>query len=372
MPIALDEVPSRGSQGASAGRRRVRIPGAVLLAALFSSAAVAQSPPGTTAQQALAPSESSQVKGVLLADRPDDTVFLAVEAIDDGSIGLFVSSMAPRCRAPEDVFDLPVQVDRAGFQLKHVIRQQHTQSNGACVESIATVYQAEHYWPLKTATAVTLHLPWGAVALNDAALAHLKSITPARPPVTLPDDAATYTALLDQLTELLAAGRNQEARAAAEKVLPYFARRPPDEGGRFFGILGTARRRTSDLSLAAASFEVAIRLLEIAGDTLSLGVVSDNLATVRRLQKRLPEAEAASDRAIAAFESLDTPSGKASLGGAYNNRSLILADQGSAELALVYNERALALLKIAYKDDPQALRPFLEDNKFLRKAIKKP
>ncbi|MGV3519602.1 MAG: hypothetical protein ACO1TH_21140 [Luteitalea sp.] len=309
---------------------------------------------------------------MLLADRPDDTLLLAVEAFDDGSIGLVVSSLAPRCRVPEDVFDLPVQVDRAGFQLKHVIRQQQPQPDGACAESIATVYQAEHYWPLKTATAVTLHLPWGAVPLNEAGLAYLKSITPARPPPALPDDAATYSGLLDQLTELLAAGRNQEARAAAEKVLPYFVQRPPDEGGRFFGILGTARRRTSDLSLAAASFEVGIRLLEIAGDTHSLGVVSDNLATVRRLQKRLPEAEAASDRAIAAFESLDTPGGKASLGGAYNNRSLILWDQGSPELALVYNEKALALLKVAYRDDPQALRPFLEDNKFLRKAIKTP
>lgn len=114
MPIALDEVPSRGSQCASAGRRPAWIPRAALLATLFSSAAVAQSPPGT-AQHAPAPSGSSQMKGVLLADRPDDTLLLAVEAFDDGSIGLFVSSMAPRCRAPEDVFDLPVQVDRAGF-----------------------------------------------------------------------------------------------------------------------------------------------------------------------------------------------------------------------------------------------------------------
>jgi hypothetical protein len=38
----------------------------------------------------------------------------------------------------------------------------------------------------------------------------------------------------------------------------------------------------------------------------AIGVVYDNLAAVRRLQKRWPEAEQVSDRAIAALQTMET------------------------------------------------------------------
>src|SRR4051812_47654040 len=125
--------------------------------------------------------------GVFLVERPDEMVLLVVEPLASGSIGLFLSSQALRCRFPENVFELPIQVNETGFQLKHAIRpSQERGADGRCTEAIATSFQPEHYWPLKTATAVTLHLPWGPVPLSEAALAHLKMVTPARPAEALP------------------------------------------------------------------------------------------------------------------------------------------------------------------------------------------
>ena len=70
---------------------------------------------------------------------------------------------------PDNVFELPIQVNETGFQLKHAIRpEQKRDGDGSCTEAIATSYHPEHYWPLKTATAVTLHLPWGALPLSEA------------------------------------------------------------------------------------------------------------------------------------------------------------------------------------------------------------
>src|SRR5215467_9533552 len=151
------------------------------------------------AQPVPAPSSSSGVRasasqpdenGVLLVDRPDETILLLVKTFRDGDIGLFLSSQAPRCRFPDSVFELPIQINETGFQLKHAIRPEpkRDDGDGSCTEEIATSYHPEHYWPLKTATAVTLHLPWGPLPLSEAALAHLKTVTPARPAEVLPVD----------------------------------------------------------------------------------------------------------------------------------------------------------------------------------------
>jgi hypothetical protein len=72
---------------------------------------------------------------------------------------------------------------------------------------------------------------------------------------------------------------------------------------------GPARPDTEAIatSYQASSFEVAIMLAAMTKGVPAVGVVWDNLATVRRLQKRWPDAEQASDRAIAALETIDDP-----------------------------------------------------------------
>jgi len=101
----------------------------------------------------------------------------------------------------------------------------------------------------------------------------------------------------------------------------------------------------------------------------NVGVVYDNLATVRRLQKRWPEAERANDRAIAALEIVKDPQARQALAVVYNNRALILLEQEEYERALTYSEKALAILKITLQDRPKELEPFLDDNRKIREKI---
>jgi hypothetical protein len=310
---------------------------------------------------------------VVIVERADETIALAVQSINAESIALVLVSQAPHCRVPQSVFELPIQINGTGFQLKHAIRTESTEAgDGSCTESIATVYQPQHYWPLKTATAVTLHLPWGPVPLSDAALAYLNAVTPSRPAETLPVDDAQYTTAINRLNMMLASGQANQAREMAEVLLPAFVNRPPEEGFAFFAVLGMARRMTGDLAFAASSFEVAAILAGITKAVPNVGVVYDNLATVRRLQKRWPEAEQASDRAMAALESVDNAQARQALAEVYNNRALLLIDEEQYEPALVYSEKALAILTVTLKNQPKALEPFLNDNRTIRKRLGRP
>jgi Tetratricopeptide repeat len=340
----------------------------LLLAAIPGAAqpvAAPSSPPGGRAS-----ASQADGNGVFLVARADEMILLVVRPLDGGSISLLLSSHAPSCRFPEGVFELPIQVNETGFQLKHAIRPvQKRDGDGSCTEAIATSYHPEHYWPLKTATAVTLHLPWGPVPLSEAALAHLKMVTPARPAEQLPVDGDKYIVAINQMTKMLSAGQAREAREAAEVLLPAFATRPPDEGFAFFAMLGTARRMTGDLAFAATSFEVATMLAAITKEGPGVGVVYDNLAMVRRLQKRWPEAEQASDRAIAALETVDDPQARQALGGVYNNRALMLLDQEQYEPALAYSEKALAILTVTLKNRSKELALFLDDNRKIREKL---
>jgi hypothetical protein len=348
-------------------------PAAVASAAFLLFAAspgVAQ--PATPSSPSGGRASASQPDGnaVPLVERADEMILLSVRPLDGGSIGLFLSSDAPRCRFPENVFELPIQVNGTGFQLKHAIRpvQKHD-GNGRCTEAIATSYRPEHYWPLKTATAVTLHLPWGPLPLSEAALAHLKMVTPSRPAEELPVDGDQYITAINRLNMMLSAGQAGPAREAAEALLPAFANRPPDEGFAFFAMLGMARRSTGDLAIAASSFDVATMLATMTKSAPNVGVVYDNLATVRRLQERWPEAEQASDRAIAALEIVDDPQARHVLGRVYNNRGLILFEQEQYEPALAYSEKALAILKVTLKNQSKELEPFLDDNRKIREKL---
>ena len=349
-------------------------PAAVAAAALLLLAAS----PGA-AQPAPAPSSASGGRasasqpggnGVPLVARADDLILLVVQPLDEGSIGLFLSSHAPRCRFPENVFELPIQVNETGFQLKHAIRpHQKLDGDGSCTEAVATSYRPEHYWPLKTATAVTLHLPWGPLPLSEAALAHLKMVTPARPAEALPVESDQYITVINRLTMMVSAGQAGQAREAAEVWLPAFANRPPHEGFAFFAMLGMARRMTGDVAFAASCFEVATMLAAMTNGAPNVGIVYDNLATVRRLQKRWPEAEQASDRAIAALETVDDPQARQALAGVYNNRALILVAQEQYKPALVYSEKALAILTVTLKNQSKELEPFLDDNRKIREKL---
>ena len=317
-----------------------------------------------------AAAQPDSVEPVTILERPDELVMMMVAPKpDDGSIALLISSHAPRCRFPESVFELPIQINGTGFQLKHAIRpEQRHQGDGSCLEAVATSYHPAHYWPLKNATSVTLYLPGGPIPLNDEALAQVRAVNPARPAENLDLKSSDYITVINRLTMMLQAGEAKQVREAVEGLLPAFATRPPEEGFAFFALLGMARRLTGDLAFAASSYEVATMLGMLNGSP-NLGVVYDNLSTARRLQKQWPEAERASDQAIASLEAIDQPEAKTALGGALNNRAMLLMDQQRWEEALPYSERALAILKEVWKDRPKQLAPFLDDNRRIREKL---
>ena len=133
--------------------------------------------------------------------------------------------------------------------------------------------------------------------------------------------------------------------------------------------LAALRRELDDLDGAILEYNAVISLARQDDDVGAyLGMVYDNLAMIRRTQEHWEAAEAASDRALAIFEqtlgSRDTH-----YGAALNNRAIILADQGKSVLALDYSERALAVLRESFAGNPNALEPFLEDNKRIRAEL---
>ena len=157
------------------------------------------------------------------------------------------------------------------------------------------------------------------------------------------------------LNELIRTGQTKEALEGADRVAHLFASRPAPEGLAFFATYGMARRRNDDLVGAALCYEIAIMIASASRDTTeNVGVVYDNLATVRRLQQRFDDAATTSDRALAIFEQrLGARHG--TYGVTLNNRALIHLDAGNVPLALEYSERALTVLREALIGDKAGL-----------------
>src|SRR5262245_64505963 len=89
-----------------------------------------------------------------------------------------------------------------------------------------------------------------------------------------------------------------------------------------------ARQSTSNLEGAAHCYEIALLIADATGNASGdVGVIADNLAIVRRLQRRWDAALAASDRALTVLTKAGAPA-KGELGTALNNRALLLSDQG--------------------------------------------
>jgi tetratricopeptide (TPR) repeat protein len=133
--------------------------------------------------------------------------------------------------------------------------------------------------------------------------------------------------------------------------------------------LAALRRELDDLDGALLEYNVVISIAKDANDLGSyLGIVYDNVATIRRVQEQWDAAEAASDRALEIFEkTLGTHD--MHYGAALNNRAIIMSEQGKSVLALDYSERALAVLRESFAGNPKALEPFLEDNRRIRAEL---
>jgi tetratricopeptide (TPR) repeat protein len=168
----------------------------------------------------------------------------------------------------------------------------------------------------------------------------------ADPPVT--KESTDIRALQREFRRLIEANKMTDALPIAQRLVELsegysLAQRI---GARF--DLAALRRELDDLDGAVLEYNVVISIAKDANDLGAyLGIVYDNVATIRRVQEQWEAAEAASDRALEIFE-----------------KTL-----GKSVLALDYSERALAVLRESFAGNPKALEPFLEDNRRIRSEL---
>jgi tetratricopeptide (TPR) repeat protein len=177
------------------------------------------------------------------------------------------------------------------------------------------------------------------------------------------------TALQKKLRQLLEAARLADALPVAQRIADLSDRLSvPQQIGAYFD-LASLRREAGDLDGAVLAYgEVITRAGSPDSAGMYLGIVYDNLATIRRAQEQWEAAETASDRALEIFQRT-VGARDINYGAALNNRAVILGDQDKFVLALDYSERALSILREALKDDAAALEPFLKDNRWIRDQL---
>lgn len=335
------------------GRRGVMAIG-VLLAGLASATPLAGQAARVNQVTVSAPDDAIRLELSIRPGKNDDFVVMLISVSRDG------------CRYPPSL-EIPIQLNGGAFQLRRFIRASNEMlSNSTCLEGLGTLYPADALSTLASAASVTLHLPTGAVTLPQGALEYLRAVAPTTVAVQAPRDAARYLTAIDYLNALLVRGQIDEALQLAEAIAPQYASRPAAEGLSFFAAFGMARRMANDLEGGALCYRIALMIAGASGlSTAEVGSLADNLATVRRLQGRWNEAEAASEQALKILSDAG-PSARGDLGAALNNRALLHLDQAQFDTALDYSERALTILREVLEGRDADLAPFLEDNRIIR------
>jgi tetratricopeptide (TPR) repeat protein len=294
-----------------------------------------------------------------------------VPHVGEHTLAVMLSTFSRGCQYGRERYDIPIGIEgNRAFHLKPALRiSQEREGASRCHEVLAMLYEPDEYAVLTGATSVTLHLPSGAVDLAAEALAFVREAAPpaGRVPEVTGDE---QLARLARLSALIREGDPDEALETARQMSLLFARTGGTVGFTYFASFGMALRVNDDLEGAATCYQVALMMAAAAKDDRhDVGVVLDNLSIVRRLQERWPDAEIASDRAIANFER--TAPGSLSHGTALNNRAMLMMARGEPAAALAASDRALAVLRQVFKDNPEALRPFLDDNRVIRERLRR-
>jgi tetratricopeptide (TPR) repeat protein len=263
------------------------------------------------------------------------------------------------------------------------------QADGSCVDAIATVFPVGTAPAFATATAVVIGLPGRRLVLSPTDIAYLARGFARTPPPEdtsstavlegkaspLPDDPAARaladesTRLNEQAIQLYRAGRLKDARKAAEGSVAAAEKAwgpaHADVAGSLVN-LGLIVRKLGDNNAAAAHYTRAVAILEKDGPSESLGVVLDNLGRVHQDLGELDAAMAVTQRAIEVLSAVLGPRNE-HVGFATNNLALVLSAKGEDAQAAETCDRALAILQQALRPDDPILKPFLEDQRKLRK-----
>jgi tetratricopeptide (TPR) repeat protein len=220
-----------------------------------------------------------------------------------------------------------------------------------------------------SADRVAIVLPTGPIELSKPALNLIRAKVTARAmavpvPTGFPSDQGVA---IDAYLRLVQAQRYAEALGVAEHRVSTAQSLPDRVTARLH--LAAAKRALGDVEGAVFAYEEGIALARPAADgdedvRLSLAVLSDNLALLRGVQGRYAEAMAASATALEMFERSLGPR-NLQYAQALNTRSVLLFEAGKRDEAIAASNRALALVREIFKNDPARLAPFITDNQII-------
>jgi hypothetical protein len=355
------------------------------------AAGAAQTPPGPPAAEAAA-QESQNGIGLTAPDAAEawtlSVMPLAPKDRQPASHAFLFIGILKGCTMPR-AFPIVFVVDGDRTISKPGVLLSRQQADGGCVDGLATVFLEGTADAIAKAARVSIGVPNATFELSAAQLDYVRRGLARREaapvdaaPATLPPTSAPTpveparrsaadeaTALNERAVALVGAGRLEDARTAAEGAVAAAERAyGPDhpEVGSILVNLGMIVRRSGDNDAALTHYRRAIGLLEPKGPSQALGVVLDNLGRILQERKDLDGALAATSRAVEMLSSVVGPA-HVHVGYALNNLALLWDAKGDEVKAADTCDRAIAVLVNALGPEDPRLRPFLEDQRSLRR-----
>jgi hypothetical protein len=304
------------------------------------------------------------------------------------SHAVILAAVLATCDTPR-AFPMAFQVgDAPEIRKQAALLSRQRETDGGCVDAVATVFPQGTAPSFSKATTVTITIPNRRFVLSAAHIGYLakafavraadedgattSTLTQKAPP--LPEDPAARAAasearaLNERAVQLFAAGRLKEARRASEAAVGAGEKAyGPDhaEVGSLLVNLGLIARKLGDNKAAVGYYLRAVGILEKNGPSEGLGVVLDNLGRALESEKDLDGAVAATTRAIEVL-SAALGSDDQHVGYAINNLALLQSAKGDHAQAAETCDRGIAILTRALGPGHPDLKPFLEDQRELR------
>ena len=314
---------------------------------------------------------------------------LAARNGQPASHAVILAAVLPHCDTPR-AFSMVFTVgDGPEIRKQAALLSRQREADGGCIDAVATVFPQGTAPAFATATAVTIGIPDRRFVLSAAHIGYVArafavlapdddgatTSTLTQKSAPLPEEPTARAAAVDANTlneravELYAAGRLREARDASERAVAAGEKAyGPDhvEVGSLLVNLGLIARKLGDNKSAVAHYQRAVGILEKTGPSEGLGVVLDNLGRALQSERDLDGAMAATTRALEVLTAV-LGGDHEHVGYALNNLALLQSAKGDHVQAAQTCDRGIAILTRALGPGHPTLRPFLEDQRELRK-----